>query len=286
MSNWKKSPFRSTNTLRDRWPISQNLMDPWAGDEIFYPIEDLEHAHALFEEKKLNAYIQWAKERGISSTLRHDDSQIQHATHLCTLTFLSNLTEDWVPDIGLFAEERVLGPFAPYPNLRVLCGAILCFSPLLKHGITAAGRFADTQNSEHKIALGIQAKSPCMVWEIQNRNKVRPLLELTHQLIPNGEVKGLPESRYCVARICPTIDGWTASCVLPVPRIHIAYVRNILRLEWIKLQQSGGRMFWEDVLRYRAELIYRSALEYCFLHAHEETLRCWESFLLPAVGEN
>ena len=286
MSSWKKSPFRSNNTLRDRWPIAQDLIDPWAGDEIFYPIEDLAHAHALFDAQKRKDYILQAEQNGISKHIRHDDSHVQKATHLCSLDFLANLTEDWVPDIGLFAQERVLGPFAPYPKLRRLCGAILCFSPLLKHGITAAGRFADTQNSAHKIALGIQAKSPCMIWERQEYNQVKPLLALTRHLIPKGEIKRLPQSQYFVARICPTTAGWTASCVLPVPTIHQAYIHNILILEWIKLQQSGGRMFWEDVLRYRAELIYRSALEYCFINAYEETLTCWESFLSPVVGEN
>ena len=286
MSNWKKSPFRSTSTLRDRWPIAQDLIDPWAGDEILYPIEDQKHAHALFDATKLKSYLAWAKEQGLSKTIRHDDSHVQKATHLCSLDFLANLTEDWVPDIGLFAQERVLGPFAPYPKLKRLCGAILCFSPLLKHGITAAGRFADTQNSAHKIALGIQAKSPCMIWEREENNHVQPLLAVAKHLIPKGEVQGLPQSRFFVARMCPTNNGWTTSCVLPVPMIHTSYIHNMLILEWIKLQQSGGRMFWEDVLRYRAELIYRSTLEYCFIHAYEETLACWESFLSPVVGEN
>ena len=72
MSNWKKSPFRSTSTLRDRWPIAQNLMDPWAGDEILYPIEDQKHAQALFDETKLKSYFAWAKEKGLSKIIRHD----------------------------------------------------------------------------------------------------------------------------------------------------------------------------------------------------------------------
>ena len=285
MSNWKKSPFRSSSTLRDRWPIEQDLLDPWAGDEILYPIEDLQHAHALYDEQALADYLTWAKKKGIPQEISHDDAHIQKSTHLCTLDFLANLTEDWVPDVALFAQDRVIGPFAPYPKLQVLCGAVLCFSPLLKHGITPAGRFADTQKSEHKIALGIQAKSPCMIWEREGNN-IKALLPLAKQLTPTGIVHNLPDSRFCIARVCPTEYGWEASCVLPVPVVHYKYVYNILYLEWIKLQQNGGRIFWEDVLRYRAELIYRSTIEHCYIHAYEETIQCWEYFLSPVLAEN
>lgn len=286
MSNWKKSPFRGNSTLRDRWPIEQDLLDPWAGDEALYPIEDRQHTHALYDAQKYVEYILWAKRAGIPMEISHDDTHIQKATHLCSLDFLANLTEDWVPDIGLFAQERVLGPFAPYVDLQVLCGAVLCFSPLLKHSITPAGRFADTQKSMHKIALGIQAKSPCMIWERNEQGYVNALLPIAPQLVPDGYVHNLPTSQYFIARISPTEHGWKASCVLPIPVIHQNYVYNILYLEWIKLQQHGGRIFWEDILRYRSELVYRSTIEHCYIHAYEETIQCWEYFLSPVEVEN
>jgi hypothetical protein len=286
MSNWKKSPFRSTTTLRDRWPVEQDLLDPWAGDEVFYPIEDLNYSQSLHNEQCLEEYIKKANKKGYSRIPTYDDSYVQKATQLCSLSFLANLTEDWVPDIAMFAEERVLGPFAPYPQLKILCGAILCFSPLLKHGITAAGRFADTQKSAFGSALGIQAKSPCMIWQQTINKEVKPLLPMSERYIPQERVHGLPDSSFFIGRICPTKDGWQASCLLPIPIVGARYVYNMLTMEWLKLQQSDARMFWEDVLRYRSELIYRSALEYCFIHAPKETIQCWDSYLSLVVEEN
>ena len=217
MSNWKKSPFRSSISLRDRWPVEQDLIDPWAGDEYFYPFEDPKFYASLYNHEALNKYIENAKLNGYKVDLKHDDSTILNSTELCSIDLLANLTEDWIPDIAIFAEERVLGPFAPNSGLRKLCGAVLCFSPLLNHGLTAAGRFADTQRSSFSKNLGIQAKSPCMIWEKTEEKQVKPMLPLANQYLPQEDVSNLPESAFFIARICPTIDGWQASCVLPIP---------------------------------------------------------------------
>ena len=286
MSNWKKSPFRSQTSLRDRYPIEQNLLDPWAGDECFYPIEDHDFAQAVHDNDLLKQYITTAKQKGYSRIPKHDDYQLLKAEYLCPLSYLANITEDWVPDIGMFAQERVLGPFAPFNHFRVLCGAILCFSPLLKHGITPAGRFSDTQKSIYSVVIGIQAKSPCMIWKQDGNGHVIPLLPIAPQYIPKDPVQNIPKEQYFIGRICPTIHGWITCCALPIPVVETQYITNMISMEWLKLQQSNALMFWEDVLRYRGELIYRSALEYCFIHAYQETIQCWDSFLLDVQVEN
>ena len=286
MSTWKKSPFRSASTLRDRYPIEQDLVDPWAGDECFYPIEDLDFSRALHDEDLRKQYCKMAKQKGYTKAPQHDDYQLLKAEYLCPLSYLANITEDWVPDIGMFAQERVLGPFAPYQSLGILCGAVLCFSPLLKQGITPAGRFSDTQKSRYSVVIGIQAKSPCMIWKKEKHDYLTPLLPIASQYIPTEPVKNIPNNDFFIGRVCPTTSGWIACCTLPLPHVEIRYIHNMLRMEWLKLQQSSAVLFWEDVLRYRAELIYRSALEYCFIHAYTETIQCWESFLWDVQEEN
>ena len=285
MSVWKKSPFRAQHDLRDRYPIIQDQLDPWGGDEYFYPIEDIDFNLSLYNIKKRGEYIKSRSRDGFSTDLIHDGSRLNTPTELCSVHFLANLTEDWVPDIGMFGQERVLGPFAPYSSLQVLCGAILCFSPLLKHGVTPAGRFADTQKSDCILSLGTQAKTPCMLWRQQDQH-VFPLLPLAQHYHPIGKVQNLPNQELFIARISPLTSHWEASCVLPIPAAHTKYLYNRLMLEWLKLQQSNTRVFWEDILRYRSELVYRSILEYCYIYAHKETILCWESYLSHATMVN
>jgi len=286
MSIWKKSPFRATQSLRDRYPIHQDLLDPWGGDEAFFPLHDEEFILALHDKDALQKFLSRCKREGFKRDIIHDGSRLNMVTELCSIEFLSNLAEDWIPDIGIFGEERVLGPFAPHPQLRILCGAILCFSPLLKHGITPAGRFADTQKSPYKISLGLQAKTPCMVWRRDKDQHVTPLLPLAQHYHPIGPVHNLPKQEFFIARISPLKSYWQASCVLPVPKVNIPYLQNRLMLEWLKLQQTNARIFWEDILRYRAELVYRSILEYCYIDLYKETILCWDSFLSPVTTES
>ena len=285
MSVWKKSPFRAQHDLRDRYPILQELLDPWGGDEAFYPLEDKEFMLALHESSRLEQYLLQSARKGHKKQLIHDGSRLNPTSELCSEIFLANLTEDWIPDIGLFGQERVLGPFAPYPAWKILCGAILCFSPLLKHGVTPAGRFVDTQKSNHTLSLGLQAKTPCMLWK-QKDQCVEPLLPLATHYRPTGKIHKLPNQTCFVARISPLQAGWTASCVLPVPEIETKYLYNRLLLEWLKLQRSNARIFWEDILRYRSELIYRSILEYCYIYQYKETISCWESYFSRATTES
>ena len=286
MSNWKKSPFRSPVEMRDRWPIVQDLLDPWAGDECFYPFDQSRLHQSLLNKEDLEQYIQERIQQNTSIKLVHDGAPLQTCRQPCEQELLANITEDWVPDIGLFVQERVLGPFAPHHPFQILCGAILCFSPLLKHGITPAGRFADLRNNKRSASIGIQAKAPSMIWHIDQHQKATPLLPLGSAYIPTSPIHNVAANSLIIARISPTSKGWSAHCILPIPTVGKKYIWNRLFLEWLEFQRCNKRIFWEDILRYRSELLYRSALEYCFVYAQEETKKCWDSYFSHVVQEN
>ena len=281
MSYWKKAPFGNIPDLRAHWPIDQDRWDPWAGDESSSLDED--YQNALHSQKGLQSYLQKAIQNGLSLKPIHDYTLLQKANYCYPEEFLAAITEDWVPDIGIFAEERVLGPFAPRHQLRKLCGAILSFSALLRHNGTPAGQFGDLRNVSHKIALGIQAKTPAMLWQ-QDNGQITPILPIERQYKPgNTPIHHTPPHQYFIARMVRQRDGFHASCVLPLPCIAPEYTRTRIHLEWLRLQYYNKHLYWEDVLRYRSELLYRSCLEYCFVYHKEETLRCWDSYFSPVM---
>ena len=80
MSVWKKSPFRAQHDLRDRYPILQELLDPWGGDEAFYPLEDKEFMLALHESSCLEQYLLQSARKGYKKQIIHDGSRLNPIT--------------------------------------------------------------------------------------------------------------------------------------------------------------------------------------------------------------
>ena len=83
---------------------------------------------------------------------------------------LADLCEDVVPDIGIYAIDRVFGPMGHFANLQ-LVGAIMAFAPLLDHHKTPIGqlnaenrRFTQTQ----RLSMACQAMTPVMLYEIDD----------------------------------------------------------------------------------------------------------------------
>ena len=173
MSYWKKSPFGTPADLRSSWPIQHNNTDPWAGDELSGALHNSDYWEALDCSQKHQRYLEQARKDGLKIQPFHDRSIIHDCESVLSDSQLASIAEDWVPDIGIFAEERVLGPFAPQYKLRTLCGAILSFSALLEHNFTPAGQYGSLKSRKKgSHSLGIQAKTPAMLWRV-NPNRTR-----------------------------------------------------------------------------------------------------------------
>ena len=63
MSYWKKAPFGIPPDLRSSWPIEQDAVDPWAGDELSFLQDSDAYIKALYCRKKQAEYIEKADAR-------------------------------------------------------------------------------------------------------------------------------------------------------------------------------------------------------------------------------
>ena len=142
------------------------------------------------------------------------------------------------------------------------------------------------KGNSRSSSIGVQAKAPTMIWYINTHKEATPLLPVSPQYCPTSPIENLIPNSNIIARFFPTKDGWKACCVMPIPIVGTKYIWNRLWLEWLELQRCNKRIFWEDILRYRSELLYRSTLEYCFLYAKEETQRCLDLYFLPVTKES
>ena len=113
-----------------------------------------------------------------------------------------------------------------------------------------------------------------MIWSLEG-GRLEPLLPLHRRFIPEGDVRGLPASPAMVCRIVETDVGYETCCTMPLPTTDTEQTLERLRVEWLRLQRHCFPFFWEDLLCYRGELLYRSACEWGWLNAKEEVIRCW-----------
>jgi hypothetical protein len=190
---------------------------------------------------------------------------------------IADICEDTVPDIGIFAREQVFGPFKSEQCLDILSGAVLSLSPLLAGNLLPLGRFC-RQRPRPPKRLGRQfatlARTPAMLWRL-DRGPPEPMLPLYGTYRPEGKVAGLPDAPAMVARIAATESGPEACCVMPMPLVDPSHPLERIRIEWLRLQRHCFPFFWEDLLCYRSELLYRSACEWGWTHARKEVIRCW-----------
>lgn len=306
MNRWKKSPFPTGQKRSEIWPIDTENVDPWSGEESV-EIEgsfeawkaktggtDLKIFHELdrsFREKKKQLLREGSPARllhpeaealGLKTNPFYDHHRLLPGDKRLTDELLGGIAEDMIPDIGLYAAERVFGPFGDLAfekkELRMLAGAVLCFGGSLEHGVTAAGRHGHRKPKPNKSVLGslaALARTPTCIWRIEADRSATPLISLSKRYKPEGPVANLPETEFMVSRILFTHDGPVACCVLPLARIDPKPVQWRLLLEWMDLQRHSSRLFWEDLLRYRGELLYRSSCEWGWTNCRKEVQECW-----------
>ena len=189
---------------------------------------------------------------------------------------LAALCEDRIPDIGAYATDRVFGPLSDNLNNSaahaVLAAAVLFFSPTAPHHTSPAGRACDDRPklpANVRTAIMTVAKSPALLWKVLPNQHIQPLLPISSHLCPQQTVKHLPNSPFMIARV-----AWTptphAYCVLPLSTVHIDNIFYRLWLEWLRVQRHTIKICWEDLLRFRSELLYRSVGEYLYRTQKDE----------------
>lgn len=320
-NRWRKSLLHPAAHLRGATPDLLAPHDPWAGDEIemqpgsydnyvrFSTTRSLlspaEHGAVDAEFCRLYRQIldgdaPWGAEAaavaalGLGAPIRHDSRPLNEASSPIADPILAEMSEDQVPDIGVVAPDRVLGPMVegdlPRPMLR-LAGAVMGFAPIIRGGVMPVARVI-YQKPRPPTSLSSPvrsiARAPVMIWE-QSDAGLRPLLPLSDRLralFCSGRPRVCvppTEGAVLIGRGTPIEGGgwWLAVCLtLPHPPPADIMLRRMM-LELHRLRRHERRLTWEDLLRERAEVVYRTACEWSWLHHEAETRALWAAAAQP-----
>lgn len=207
---------------------------------------------------------------GLPQTPHHDKRPSKVAVEPVPGLRIWEMFENGVPDGTPIALDRVLGPYADRPltrDLHRVAVEAFAFSPTADFGMPAMQRWArDVSRPSPKIRAGMRAiaHAPAMLWEVDEDGECAPMLPLSPPYLPSGTVYGavahLPHANgsHLLGRIYPTQDGnWHISGGLSVNAPPLDTLMDRLELEHLRLSRHERRLTWEDLLRYRAELLYR-----------------------------
>ena len=305
MRNWKKSPFAMMDVGRE---ASKPILDcGFDGDASIYKPASYENYQIranylkrsimskqdffdmdrLFFETYQKSYRLSDYDVFTESLCLYNEPYYAHRDYREVIDILddqllSNLCEDVVPDIGIYGIDRVFGPMGDYANLQ-LVGAVMAFAPLLDHQKTPIGqlnsenrRFTQTQ----RLSMACQAMTPTMLYEIHD-HELHPLLPIAHQYqVPLRFSHNLKHqfagASKLLCRVYNLGNGdFYIGCALPLVDMDPDFIYRVVMREFIRLQRNAKRLFWEDILCYRSEIIYLHTCMYSFSHFFEETIKCW-----------
>ena len=178
--------------------------------------------------------------------------------------------ENAVPDIVTVAIDRVLGPYADETldrSLHRVAVEAIAFSPTVDLGLPAIQRWSkDPIRPSPAIRAGLRSieHSPAMLWSLTEEGMASPMLPLAHDYWPKTALLGtaaeLPRCHgdALLGRAYPTEPGqWCLSGGLWVSAPPLDGLLERLELEHLRLSRHERRLTWEDLLRWRGELLYR-----------------------------
>jgi len=222
--------------------------------------------HGIFCPK---SWEQWASQCRIPTRPWLENSPPVSAKILLPLELLSNICEDYIPHIGLFIDE-LLWAETYRGDLRVLGGAIASTLPLMKHGHTPLYKIA---NQHPRLrpplhqSLTAHYRTPTMLWQKSGSTAI-PMLPLGKQYHPN-KVDNIDdiESDFFIAKVIhidnQQYTGTLAHLVLPVDNglALQSFLQNRLQIAWYRYRRHNSKICYEDILRERSDILYRSAFE-------------------------
>jgi hypothetical protein len=305
------APWSLPKSIERAWPEELRPEDPFSGDEGLadpatyaqylqwvrpallseaeFLASDAAFLEAYFEvlagQRPWGATDESARALVIDHALRHDSRPARPAMAALSDDIICDLTEDWVPSIGLVAPPRVLGPWAMLElprRLRMLCGAVMAFSPVFPPSIrpmSRPGRTKPKVDGAIKSALIAVLRAPMMIWTVGPDGGLQPLLPMARRSLPQGRVSDVPQAPAVMGRAVQHPGGWWLACAMPLPAIpDAAIVQRRLELEYRRLRRHDRRMTWEDVLRDRSELVVRTVCEWLWVHAPDDALPLWHAW--------
>ena len=265
------------------WPLVQEDADPWAPDVW---LEEGDDAFATAWNRAMRGAASFDQLRavaaaaGLDGPLTHDWEAAEPATQVVPDSLLAAVLEDFVPDVVPLLDV-VLGPWAderPDRTLRIAAAASLSQVPVLSPTISAMRAWA---NRPPKPDLALRASvwaardAPPMLWATSDTTPWTPLLPLAPCWKPDTPT-ALPAARLggtelALARLYPCADGqWRASAAIGLPSgVPVARVRTRMEAELWRLRRSGRKATWEDALRARPQVLYRSCATWSWWHCEE-----------------
>lgn len=290
------TPFALPVELDRAWPHLLSAEDPHAGDERLDDPADFgiysafavppllsAAAHAEADAAFLRVYGDVVDGRAphaaieaparalqVFGPLTHDRRPPKPADVFVPDITIADFCNDWMPDATLFAAERVLGPYGLGCGHRLLRSSVaaLCFSPLIPPSVRPVTRVCRSSPKPPRSLRGGMIgvlRAPVMLWRVEG-DRLVPLLPLGDRFLPEGPVARLPAGPAVVGRAVQGPDGWWLSCGIGLDRVPDADdLMPRLMLELYRLRRHELRYTWEDLLRDRGELLYRSVCEWLWL---------------------
>ena len=254
------------------------VMEPMAGDfailqpSEYLPVELEEKFQNLYREAILegifckNEWTNWCNACRIPTSVVHENTFPINGEALLPLSLMSDIAEDLLPHLGLFISELLWGERPQ--NASVLNGAIASTLPILPHGHCPLSKIGNQKPRLDKIwhnSLTAHYRTPTSIWTKSN-NHYTSLLSIAEQYLPenieNQEI--LPD--IFIGKMIFLQDG---SChghlVHPINKISshcIDYIEMRLLLEWYRYRRHNYNITYEDILRERADVVYRAFSEY------------------------
>ena len=260
---------------REVVPVLLCPEDPAAGDEARYdpgsaenarrcgiPLDDIDHAR--LDRAFFDAYLDvlagrrtfsdprllhLAAQLGLDRPLKHDRRPARIAEVEVPDETLTDVVEDFAPEFHLIV-ERITGD----PDTT----SVAAVAALLFMGVGVEGRrpldlWADekTDRALVRSARVIAAAPPCLYRD------GRALLPFSPRWTPSDGPMGV-----YVARAYPVADRWCWSCRVDLrAEPDASVVLRRLTLEMWRFRRHERRASFEDLLRGRPEVLYRSAAE-------------------------
>ncbi|MFH1463907.1 MAG: hypothetical protein ABIO70_05955 [Pseudomonadota bacterium] len=277
------------------WPEPVLPEDPYAGDELlpWPPPRDPRQARFLaaaqewalgrrpLGDPSLRAL---AAEAGLLDTPDPvpQPRSLDPEADLPADDWFAHLAEDRLPDLGLTATARVLGPWAdegPSRRQRIVAAGVLAFSPYMRPRLRPLERWLHERKqslTRDRLAVRAVDRVPALLWEVLPAAPPRPLLPLPTLYLPPAPVRQLPAEEGMpalplpagtwLARCFPGPDGWYAALALPMPRCpDPAWVQARMELELWRCRVLWPAFTWVDLLRERAEVLYRCCHEWLWI---------------------
>ena len=223
-----------------------------------------------------------AEAMGLSAPPRSDRRHLATAAFHLGDEVLADITENYVPDVGSLAPDRVLGPFADLHiprRLRAAAAATLAFTRIVPPAVRPIDRYAEDKPRPDvplRAVIRAIALSPLMLWQRQD-DRLRPLLPLATGFAPDLPVRDLPAVPALLGRLVSLEQGggWlVASIPLPVVPNPAPLLRRMTWELW-RVRRHELRLTWEDLLRERGEVLVRTTMEWLWERAIREEPGGW-----------